>query len=130
MNRIDMLMLAIVTAAMVLGSTALAADDKHTSKVPNGLAFSEFKGYENWQLVSVSEDGGKLAALDPLLDIVERRFFQMGLAPGRDDARRGGADPRRGQRHEHQAPRRDIESAENRVARTAHDPGPHKPWPA
>lgn len=65
MNRINMLMLAIVTAAMVLGSTALAADDKYTLKVPNGLAFSEFKGYENWQLVSVSEDGGKLALLIP-----------------------------------------------------------------
>jgi hypothetical protein len=61
MNRINML--AIVIATMALGSTAGAAEDKYTLKVPNGLAFSEFKGYENWQLVSVSEDGGKLAAI-------------------------------------------------------------------
>lgn len=61
MNRIKLLTIAVAT--MVLGSTALAAEDKYTLKVPNGLAFSEFKGYENWQLVSVSEDGGKLAAI-------------------------------------------------------------------
>jgi len=48
---------------LVLGATSVAADDKYVLKVPNGLAFAEFKGYENWQLVSISEDGGKLAAI-------------------------------------------------------------------
>ena len=32
-------------------------------KVPGGLAFSEFKGYEGWQLVSISQDGGLIAAI-------------------------------------------------------------------
>lgn len=36
----------------------LSAQDKYTLQVPNGLAFSEFKGYENWELVSVSHPVG------------------------------------------------------------------------
>jgi len=31
--------------------------------VPGGLAFSEFKGYEGWQLISVSRNGPLLAAI-------------------------------------------------------------------
>jgi hypothetical protein len=29
--------------------------DKYTLQVPNGLKFSEFRGYENWQVVAVSQ---------------------------------------------------------------------------
>jgi hypothetical protein len=43
----------VVLAA--LASIALAAQDKYTVQVPNGLAFSEFRGYENWSVVSVSQ---------------------------------------------------------------------------
>ena len=32
------------------GGWAIAAQDKYTVKVPGGLAFSEFRGYEAWQL--------------------------------------------------------------------------------
>jgi hypothetical protein len=38
-------------------AAAPAGQDKFTVKVPGGLAFSEFRGYEAWQLVSISEDG-------------------------------------------------------------------------
>jgi len=42
----------------VLGAKAVVAQDagqaKYTVKVPGGLAFSEFKGYESWQTLSVS----------------------------------------------------------------------------
>ena len=51
-------MLIIATTAVVLavvGAIAKSAQDKYTLQVPNGLAFSEFKGYENWQVVSVSQ---------------------------------------------------------------------------
>ena len=54
--------LALVLLA-VLGSMALAAQDKYTLKVPDGLAFSEFKGYEAWQVVSISQDGNLIAAI-------------------------------------------------------------------
>ena len=43
---------SLVLAA--LGGIALAAQDKYTVRVPNGLAFSDFRGYENWQVVSTS----------------------------------------------------------------------------
>src|SRR5579862_5681038 len=39
----------------VLLALAIAAQDKYTLRVPNGLAFSEFRGYENWQVVAVSQ---------------------------------------------------------------------------
>jgi len=56
--------IAIVTVvSSVLGGSGLAAQDKYTVKVPGGLAFSEFRGYEGWQVVSVSEDAGMLAVI-------------------------------------------------------------------
>jgi hypothetical protein len=56
--------MAVVTAvATILGGTNLSAQNKDGLKVKGGLAFSEFKGYEGWPLVSVSEDGGLYAAI-------------------------------------------------------------------
>src|SRR5262249_40724605 len=59
----------------VLGSMALAAQDRSTLKVPNGLAFSEFRGYENWQNVAVSqtENGIKVIAANPVMINAYRR---------------------------------------------------------
>ena len=48
---------------MVLGSLALAQQDKYTVRVPGGLAFSEFRGYEAWQVISISQDGPLMAAI-------------------------------------------------------------------
>jgi hypothetical protein len=41
---------------------ALAAQDRDTLRVPGGLGFAEFRGYETWQTVSVSQvkDGIKV----------------------------------------------------------------------
>jgi hypothetical protein len=60
--------IAIVTALVgSLGAgSALSAQehqDKYTVQVPGGLAFSEFRGYEDWQLVSISQDGPNIAAI-------------------------------------------------------------------
>ena len=41
-------------ALAALAGVAISAQDKYTLQVPNGLAFSEFKGYETWELVSAS----------------------------------------------------------------------------
>jgi hypothetical protein len=48
----------------VAGSTARAAQDRYKLKAPNGVSFSEFKGYETWQDVAVSQvpDGIKVIA--------------------------------------------------------------------
>jgi Cytochrome P460 len=51
-----------VTLAVLATGAAISAQDKYTLKVPNGLAFSEFKGYEHWQTISVSH-GGLLAVI-------------------------------------------------------------------
>jgi hypothetical protein len=51
--------IAMITSAAgliaVMGGWALAAPDKYTVKVPNGLSFSEFRGYEDWQAVAPSQ---------------------------------------------------------------------------
>jgi hypothetical protein len=39
----------------VVGAVAWSAQDKYELRLANGLAFSEFRGYENWQVVSVSQ---------------------------------------------------------------------------
>ena len=58
---------AIAFAAVVLtvlGGMALAQQDKYTLKVPGGLAFSEFRGYEGWQVVATSQSANlKLVAV-------------------------------------------------------------------
>ena len=43
--------LAVAVVAAIAGS----AEDKYSLRLPGGLAFSEFRGYENWQVVSVSQ---------------------------------------------------------------------------
>ena len=56
----------IVTAAVALtaaGGTAFSAQDKYDLKVPGGLAFAEFKGFEAWQTVSVSQAGDKIEVI-------------------------------------------------------------------
>ena len=55
----------VATVAMsgALGSTILAAQDKYTVQVPGGLAFSEFKGYENWSVVAVSQPEGTIKVI-------------------------------------------------------------------
>ena len=47
--------IAIITAVLALVGLAIAAQDKYTLKVPGGLAFSEFKGYEDWPAVGPSQ---------------------------------------------------------------------------
>jgi hypothetical protein len=55
----------VVSLAAVFGVAVSAANDqdKYTVKVPGGLAFSEFKGYESWQVIAVSQNGGMIAAI-------------------------------------------------------------------
>ena len=42
---------------------AVSAQDKYALKIPNGLAFSEFRGYEGWSVISLSHNGDKVAAI-------------------------------------------------------------------
>ena len=69
---------AVLAALSVLATEAFsAAQDKYTLKVPGGLAFAEFKGYENWQLVSISQNGKLMAAILGNPTIIEA--FRAGI---------------------------------------------------
>jgi len=75
-------MLSIATAAVVLavlGGAAISAQDKYTVKVPGGLAFSEFRGYESWETVSVSHNPDAVAVI--LANQVMIKAYQAGM-PG------------------------------------------------
>ena len=48
--------LAASALAIGVATAAIAEQDRSTLKVPDGLAFSEFKGYETWANVGVSQD--------------------------------------------------------------------------
>jgi hypothetical protein len=52
-----------VTLAVLATAAAISAQDRYALKVPNGLAFSEFKGYDGWQTISVSHNGAALAVI-------------------------------------------------------------------
>ena len=57
MTRISYLLMVIIPAGLAaLCGAAISAQDKYTVQVPGGLAFSEFRGYEDWQTVAVSQD--------------------------------------------------------------------------
>lgn len=44
-------------------AAAISAADRYALRVPNGLAFSEFRGYQNWAVIAMSENGGKVAVI-------------------------------------------------------------------
>ena len=53
MKRGSKLTIAIATAVLaLLGATAVYAQDKYSLKSPSGIAFSDFRGYEDWAVVS------------------------------------------------------------------------------
>jgi hypothetical protein len=62
--------IAIIAVSLaVFGGIALAAQDRSTLKIPDGLAFSEFEGYDTWQDVAVSstEDSVKAILANPAM---------------------------------------------------------------
>ena len=53
MKRKSKLTIAITAAVLaVLGAMAVFAQDKYSLKSPSGIAFSDFRGYEDWAVVS------------------------------------------------------------------------------
>ncbi len=80
MKRKSIGVVAVVALFLsVLVALVSAAQDKYTLKVPGGLAFAEFKGYESWQVVSISHDPPLMAAI--LANPVMIKAYQAGI-PG------------------------------------------------
>jgi len=67
---------ALGIALAVLGAGAFAAPDKYAVRVPNGLALSDFRGYEKWQVVAVSqtEELLKVEVANPTMIDAYRHF--------------------------------------------------------
>jgi Cytochrome P460 len=64
MKRKSKLTIAIATAVLaVLGAVALYAQDKYTLKSPSGIAFSDFRGYEDWSVVSSAKTDERLKVI-------------------------------------------------------------------
>jgi cytochrome P460 len=64
MNRKGVMTIGIVTVWLaVFTGLVMSAPDKYTVKVPGGLAFSEFRGYEAWQTISISRNEKVVAVI-------------------------------------------------------------------
>jgi hypothetical protein len=72
-----------VAVLAVMGTRPSSAQDtgqaKYTVRVPNGLEFSEFRGYESWQTVSVSHNDNVMAVILANPEMI--KAFQSGI-PG------------------------------------------------
>src|SRR3954454_20677279 len=53
MTKNESLMIVIIAVPLAfLANTAVCAQEKYSLKSPDGVAFSDFKGYEDWSVVS------------------------------------------------------------------------------
>jgi len=71
--------IAAVTLSLAVLGAAFAAQDKYTVSVQGGLGFAEFRGYESWQVISISQNGSVVAAILGNPAMIEA--FQSGI-PG------------------------------------------------
>src|SRR5579863_6236571 len=70
MKRKSKLTIAIAAAVLaVLAATAVYAQDKYSLKSPSGIAFSDFRGYEDWSVVSSArtDEVLKVIVANPLM---------------------------------------------------------------
>jgi len=54
---------ASVSGAAAHAQASVPTQDKYALKIPNGLAFGEFRGYEGWPVIAISHNRDKLAAI-------------------------------------------------------------------
>jgi hypothetical protein len=54
---------ALLLASVGVGGLYAQTKDKYSLRVPGGLAFSEFKGYESWQTIAVSQNEKVMAVI-------------------------------------------------------------------
>ena len=63
MKSKSLLLSGTAVALAILAGAAISAQDKYTVKVPGGLAYSEFKGYESWQVINISQSATAIAVI-------------------------------------------------------------------
>jgi hypothetical protein len=64
-NRRSVLVASAVASVTLAawGGKATSAQDKYSVSVPDGLAFSEFRGFESWPTVAVSQTGATIEVI-------------------------------------------------------------------
>jgi Cytochrome P460 len=55
--------MALAIAAASAAEPPANSGEKYALKVPGGLAFSEFRGYEDWSVIAISQNGDKIAVI-------------------------------------------------------------------
>ena len=63
MRSLSSVFVIITASVAVLGSMAIAEQDRYTLQIPDGLAWSDFRGYETWQNVAVSQTESSLKVI-------------------------------------------------------------------
>src|SRR6476660_3397906 len=63
MTRRQSSAIVVIAASAFAVSLTLAAQDRASVKVPDGLALSDFKGYETWQTIAPSQTDEGLKAI-------------------------------------------------------------------
>ncbi|MBK6739339.1 MAG: cytochrome P460 family protein [Haliea sp.] len=90
MNPKAMLAIGMTVGVLAgVGGWARAAQDKYTVRVQDGLLFSDFRGYEDWQLISVSQANGLISAIlgNPIIIEAYRAGVPGNKQPFPDGAR-------------------------------------------
>jgi hypothetical protein len=73
------LTLSVGVFLSVLVALAGAAQDRYALKVPNGLEFSEFRGYEDWQVVAPSQTDAQNVMRVILANPVMMKAYRAGI---------------------------------------------------
>ena len=63
MKREPIAALVGLAASIFVGTLTLVAQDRSTVRVPDGLSFAEFKGYDTWQTIAPSQTPEELKAI-------------------------------------------------------------------
>ena len=64
MRKSTLISLGVSASLTVLAAgVAVCAQAKYSLEVPGGLAFSEFRGYEDWSVIAISHNGGMIAMI-------------------------------------------------------------------
>src|SRR5215510_11205497 len=86
-SRVTISTVTVVLA--VLGGVAISAQDRYTVKVPGGMAFSEFRGYEGWEAISISRNENVVAVIlgNPVMIDAYRAGFPGNGKPVPDGAK-------------------------------------------
>ena len=107
MKRQHIASMVIVSASIFVVGVSLAAQDRYTLKSPNGISYSEFKGYETWQAIAPSQpaDAGGCGSSPPpgCIKVITGNPTMIKAYQGRHSSQRQTRSRRRGARQDRMA---------------------------